>query len=214
MFRKGIAIAIIILFIGASAVSGINIQIEETRSSRGDTLYVGGSGPGNYTKIQDAIDNASDGDTVFVYDDSSPYYENLSIKKTINLIGENKDSTIIGGGGNYKVVEISADWVNISGFTIENSEEDGNGIWVYSSYCGIIGNNIINNSIAILLLSNGNIIISNNEISMNSWIGIALQSSNNNIITKNVFTNNEYDGIYAVNSYNNAITENIFSFNS
>ena len=42
--------------------------------SSGNTLYVGGSGEGNYSKIQDAINGASDGDTVFVYDDSSPYY--------------------------------------------------------------------------------------------------------------------------------------------
>ena len=33
----------------------------------GKTLYVGGSGEGNYTKIQDAINDSSDGDTVFVY---------------------------------------------------------------------------------------------------------------------------------------------------
>ena len=29
------------------------------------TLYVGGSELGNYSKIQDAIDNANDGDTVY-----------------------------------------------------------------------------------------------------------------------------------------------------
>jgi len=75
---------------------------EKTQStSRGNWLYVGGSGPGNYTRIQDAIDNASDwGDTVFVYDDSSPYYEFLIINKSISLIGENKDTTIIKGYNN------------------------------------------------------------------------------------------------------------------
>ena len=30
------------------------------------TLYVGGIGPENYTSIQDAVDNASEGDTIFV----------------------------------------------------------------------------------------------------------------------------------------------------
>lgn len=43
----------------------------------GKTLYVGISRPGNYTKIQNVIDYASDGDTVFIYDDSSQYYENI-----------------------------------------------------------------------------------------------------------------------------------------
>ena len=32
----------------------------------GKTLYVGGSGPSNYTQIQDAVDSASNGDTAFV----------------------------------------------------------------------------------------------------------------------------------------------------
>ncbi|MBN2065256.1 MAG: hypothetical protein JW771_00415, partial [Candidatus Thermoplasmatota archaeon] len=34
--------------------------------SSGTRLYVGGVGPGNYSYIQDAIDNASEGDTVFI----------------------------------------------------------------------------------------------------------------------------------------------------
>ncbi|NHJ39073.1 MAG: hypothetical protein FK731_03500, partial [Asgard group archaeon] len=45
----------------------------------GNTLYVGGGGSNNYSSIQEAIDDAIDGDTVFVYDKSSPYNENISI---------------------------------------------------------------------------------------------------------------------------------------
>lgn len=45
----------------------------------GKTLYVGGDGPGNYTKIKDAIDDSSDGDTVFAY--SGTYKENLIVNK-------------------------------------------------------------------------------------------------------------------------------------
>ncbi len=59
----------------------------------GNTLYVGGSGPDNYTSIQDAINNASNGDTIFVY--SGRYYEDIYIWKNINLIGEDRNTTII-----------------------------------------------------------------------------------------------------------------------
>ena len=46
--------------------------------SRGaKTLYVGGTGAGNYTKIQDAIDNASAGDTIRVF--NGVYNENIFI---------------------------------------------------------------------------------------------------------------------------------------
>lgn len=43
-------------------------------TSGGATLYVGGSGFGNHSTIQEAIDKADSGDTIFVYDDKAPYY--------------------------------------------------------------------------------------------------------------------------------------------
>ena len=67
-----------LMLITIGSVSAINTTSTQTQS-RGDTLYVGGSGPGNYTRIQDAIDNATDDDTVFVY--SGCYTENININK-------------------------------------------------------------------------------------------------------------------------------------
>ena len=76
-----------------------------------------GSGPGNSTNsIQDAIDSfASPGDTVFVY--SGMYNENVVVNKTITLQGEDRDLTIINGSGG-DVVLLSANWANITGFTV------------------------------------------------------------------------------------------------
>ena len=59
----------------------------------GVTRFVGGSGPGNYTSIQDAINDSSDGDIVFVY--TGTYYESLIVDKAIHLLRENKYSTVI-----------------------------------------------------------------------------------------------------------------------
>lgn len=74
----------------------ITIGAEEHYAfSNGNILYVGGSGANNYTSIQDAIDDAENGDIVFVYDDSSPYYECIIINKSIELKGENKYTTVI-----------------------------------------------------------------------------------------------------------------------
>jgi|GEM_PF-838341 len=86
----------------------------------GTTLYVGGSGPGNYSNIQDAIDDASDGYAVYVY--SGTYYENIVIDKSINLTGENVKTTIIYGNGIGDVIKVTDDKVNISGFTIRNPD--------------------------------------------------------------------------------------------
>ena len=84
-------------------------------TAKGDTLYVGGSGPNNYTKIQDAINDSSDGDTVIVY--NGTYYENVVVDKSISLIGEDRDTTIIDGNESGNVIEISANHVNILCFT-------------------------------------------------------------------------------------------------
>lgn len=88
-----------------------------TPTVKGSTLIVNETGDnGAYTIIQDAIDDASHGDTVFVY--NGTYNENVIVNKTINLTGEDRNSTIIHGDGNGDVINVTADWVNISGFTI------------------------------------------------------------------------------------------------
>ncbi len=102
---------------------GYNIKLSDIEQpsmliNKGKILYVGGDGPGNYTKIQDAIDNASKGDTVFVYDDSSPYYENVIVNKSVNLIGEDKNTTLIEGIETNGVAIIDSEGVSINGFTI------------------------------------------------------------------------------------------------
>jgi parallel beta-helix repeat protein len=108
---------------------GINTRITNTTEqpsafSRGETLYVGGSGDGNYTEIQDAIDNASDGDTIFVYDDSSPYYEHILINKEINVVGENKETTIIDAQEQDNVVRIISNHSSLKYFTLQNSSTE------------------------------------------------------------------------------------------
>ena len=61
------------------------------------TIYVDDDGGADYKRIQDAIDNASEGDTVFVY--SGTYFEDVKINTSIVLQGEDKERTIIHGGG-------------------------------------------------------------------------------------------------------------------
>jgi pectin methylesterase-like acyl-CoA thioesterase len=93
--RKKLTIGIILLFILTAIIPSAAQKIENAPvpTPGGKWLYVGGNGPGNYTKIQDAIDNASSGDTVFVY--HGTYYEQLRIDIPIRLIGESKNDTII-----------------------------------------------------------------------------------------------------------------------
>ncbi len=119
MLKKFLAIGVILLFLFCN-ISFTTLSDENNDNLGGKTLYVGGSGPGNYTKIQDAIDDASDGDTVFVY--SGTYYlldEDITfINKAIELKGESRDNTIITSDNN-SLLYISACNISISSFTFD-----------------------------------------------------------------------------------------------
>ena len=149
--RKCLVIGIILLFVGTSILPTIAEDIEKTSlpTSEGKWWYVGGSGPENYTRIQDAVDNASDGDTVYVY--AGRYLGNIVINVSIALIGENKNTTIIDNNTDIEdpqLIEanlyIFADSVNVTGFTIQNCL--GCGIFLASSYVHVTGNIFFNNS--------------------------------------------------------------------
>jgi parallel beta-helix repeat protein len=196
MLNKTLVIGIFVLFAGTSIIPSSATNIEEnilsSLSLGCNTLYVGGTGEGNYTKIQDAIDNASYCDTIFVYDDSSPYYENVVIYKEIKLYGENKDTTIIDGMKKSCVIDIQANDVHIKGFTIKNGHGDPSpsGIYSYGHGAGYnnihIEHNIITENFhGIYLLRNHNSEISNNIIKSNTAYGITVYVSNNFVCKRN-----------------------------
>jgi len=210
-----IVVGLTILFLGTCITSSVAINNTIKPISSGNILYVGGTGPNNYTKIQDAIDDASDGDTVFVYDDSSPYYENLVVNKSINLIGEDKNTTIIDGSGEFSVVIYHIDEVKISGFTIRNGDY---GIYTLrANNITINGNIILNNEIGVYLIASNFNTIKNNTITLNIYYGIAIiahyitsELSKYNIVEGNNITSNNRYGIILGKSNFNIITENNF----
>ncbi len=157
MRGKSISIGIVGLVVTVSFLGFIAFESDVARA--GTTLYVGGTGGNNYTTIQEAINAAVDGDTVFVYDDSAPYMESLVISKTINLTGENRDTTIISGSGNY-AVSVSADWVNFTGFTVRDATYS---ISVYGSNNNISGNHLSSRYYGMSLYQSSNIKISGNN---------------------------------------------------
>ncbi|KYK23724.1 hypothetical protein AYK21_02270 [Thermoplasmatales archaeon SG8-52-2] len=172
--------------------------------------------------IQNLIDNASDGDTIYI--PNGTYYENIVIDKSISLIGEHKNTTIINSNFNGNVVTITADWVNISGFTIQNSKNDyfdtGDvGILIKSNYNKIYSNNINSNKMGGIILRNCNFnILKDNTITYNGIIdrtysGIKLEFSHKNTITSNVVSLNYGRGIGISESSNNNISYNIISNN-
>ena len=159
--------------------------------------------------IQEAIDNASVDNRIYVY--NGTYYENTIVNKTINLIGEDKNTTIIDGGYNGDVVSVYDNWVNITGFTIQNSNNSASGVKLNSSveYCQITNNNINNNSCGIVLQNSNNNYITNNLIN-NNILAINLSNSSNNYINNNSMIKNSIriHGPYLDNWNSHTIIDN------
>ncbi len=86
--------------------------------SAATTIFV----PGDYSTIQEAIDNASEGDTIIV--NSSTYKETITIDIGITLQGEDRETTLIDGMKGGDTVTIWENGVTIKGFTICNSSDD------------------------------------------------------------------------------------------
>ena len=105
----------------------------------------------DFLTIQEAIDDYDtlNGHTIFV--DNGTYFENVVVDKSINLIGENRNNTVIDGNYNDDVVSIFADDVSLTGFTIQHSgnEIGDNAILIQSNNNYVYDNNIFNNSFGI-----------------------------------------------------------------
>jgi parallel beta-helix repeat protein len=134
----------------------------------------------------------------------------------LNLQGENSIGlvTVIDGYFIGSVIKITADGVNISGFTIQNSGiHHGEGLWdcgIYvhdSNYNNIANNFLVKNGFGIWLDHVNFTTISENTI-VNNKDGIELEFCYNNAITNNNVTSNVECGIALDHSYNNTVHDN------
>jgi len=175
-----------------------------------DIIFV----PDDYKKIQWAVGNATDGDTIFVR--AGTYYEQLFVYLSLTIVGEDKNATIIDGREQQTVIIVSSNHVVVKGFTIRNAGLlfPGTGISVYSN-SNVLSENIIgNNGEGISLWENSvNNTITRNIIERNIYCGISLDNSTNNMISENTIANHEH-GIVITNSENNTIIGNTFMANS
>ncbi len=180
---------------------------------KGSILNVGGSGPGNYTTIQDAINNALPGDSIFVH--NGTYYENIVIDKPLSLDGENSNTTTINGGFSGNVVNITASYINITGFTIEASGYNPflvkGGIRVGGALgsahnCNISNVTLSGNQAGVVLASSRDNVVVGNYL-VDNGIGIYIDGSHSNIITENTIADNG-KGVSLFHAHGNIISNN------
>lgn len=120
--------------------------------------------------IQAAIDQAQAGDTVYI--ETGVYSQSLTLKRGVNLQGENPETTIINGNGRNEDVVISLGDNRIESLTIRG---------------GVAFNGTPYSAIRV---EGDNVTISNNIIKDNLNYAVYLRSGRNTLIEKNLFLNN------------------------
>ena len=171
----------------------------------------------SYPTIQEAIDSAStiNGNTILV--DPGVFTENIDVYKSLTIrstSGSSIDTIVEADTTDDYVFEVTADYVNISGFTIQNATMTGMAdIYILNAdNCNISNNYATNSNNGIYLHYSNNNTIINNNITESDW-GIALDLSNNNTIINNNATDCGF-GIGPRQSCNNTIMDNIVYHNS
>ncbi|VVB60958.1 Periplasmic copper-binding protein (NosD) [uncultured archaeon] len=205
MQKKIVYISLFISFI-CVIVSGC---IENSPSNGGHILHVNKE---NYTSISDAIKAANDNDTILV--SKGTYHEMIIIEKSIKLIAEEPNNTIItyieGHHDHPDFIQINAKGCTIEGFTIlgDYPLTNASGISIFTSNNTVTHNNLFNADYGICVYSHSE----NNILSYNTFInsnaGIFVYASHN-YICNNTLINNTF-GIYLNDcSFNNIFLNNV-----
>jgi hypothetical protein len=215
---RTVALLLVLVFLTASCVIA---PLPVTADSR--TIIV----PDHYSTITEAIANAGNGDTIFV---KKGMYEEktLEINKTLSLIGENVNNTIIKLYPPYNetwilsqsffsfsnAITINANNVRLSNLTIVIAAPGGY-IATIGDMTQIIGNNITTGSETGLVVSGSYCNITDNtssgSINLSGFHNIIARNSVYRItINKdlNAISNNTISSVQLSNANNNVVYEN------
>ena len=184
------------------------------QSTSAENIYVDNAGGADYTTIQEAINNANESDTIYVY--SGTYNENLIINKSIVLSNTGSGVVKVIGSSDH-TTKIMANNIEIKGLTIENDGESFFCIYISQVTGCIIQDNIIKNGGYGIYLVSSNTNTINDNIIQNNNVGVKCTNSDENTIKDNQIMNNNANGIYLDSSsdsnvmFRNYLSDNIQS---
>jgi parallel beta-helix repeat protein len=221
LIRKGLAVGIILLFVGTCVIPAMaQNRATSNQLSRGTTITVDDDGDGDYTSIKDAVNHSNPGDIIEVY--SGTYLEGEKIIMNIPEITLNGIPYELGGGNgtggpliqcSYVIFWVTADKTTISGFIMQKEIGQGDLIDVDSVNGCLISNNTIQNgteypNTGIDCFNSTSVQIINNIIKNIDGDGIFFEESDNACICGNSISNSEC-GIFIDSSESINITKNM-----
>jgi parallel beta-helix repeat protein len=142
-----------------------------------------------YNTIQDGVNDANPGETLMVY--PRTYNENVVIDRPLTVIGVDRSTTIIDGGGAGNVVTITSDDVYFNGFTVQHSGTGAGDAALFLDgvhNCNIFDNTFIDSWDGISLYHSGANSIYDNGIGTDPW------GSASGFLETMFATNNNYAG--------------------
>jgi len=201
----------------------LDIAETETMAKQYDSHIVNYASPSvhnlntteDFATIQEAINDPDTSDGHIIQVDAGTYFEHVTITKSISLVGEDRDTTIIDGNGSGTTIQVFAHNVSIVNFTVRYAGR----IWGpppgygYPDAC-IIGhgvkhirveNNTFNGAAVCVAFADYSSLvnITNNIVFNATYIGILGYSSNNLMIYHNLVFDYGYEGIHLDGGSNN-----------
>jgi parallel beta-helix repeat protein len=214
MIKKSPILVVMFLLLIMSFSGCLQTPSNNNHTPNGTKVYVGPNPSDDFHSIQNAVNAAENGSTIYVREGS--YYETLIINKSINLISLEKNKSSIMGPNNasssssFTIIQIEADNCSIDGFIItRNGIAIADGIGINSSNNKITNNTITQVTEGLIIQKNTqHNTITGNTITNNHY-GIHAEQASYNTYANNTITSNTLYGIY--NNYDS--NENIFSNN-
>jgi len=211
-----VALAVALAFVMPGAASSISSS--DATQTIGGMIYVDDDADPDWydathvRTIQEGVNNASAGDTVFVFDGT---YAKVTVNKRVDLVGQSKEGVIVDGGNEaYDVIKVTANYVNITTLSAHGGSHTADSIQLGASYatianCNLYGSysgidlrwDLINNTITgcdvydnrgsgIGIQSGSNTIITDCNLHDNQLCGVSIDSGSNNLVYRNIFINN------------------------
>lgn len=198
-------------------------------------------GPADFQKIQDAVDEAIDGDIIQVKE--GEYLENIIAEHRLTITGAGTGITTINGGGKGDVVSLSGDGTTFSGFRVIRSGTDAgdaairvtaNDVTVFDTLCEestigiylvyegapaqltgneIHNNSLTNNDVGISMTYSDDSAVRDNNCSGNVDTGIEVKNSNDCTVARNDCSGT-YRGLEAMSSSGITIKDNLLVDNT